>query len=265
MIPTAMVILALDTTTPTGSVALVRDGSLLVSHIGDPTRTHGERLPGDVIAVLQKHGMTVGDVDVYAVCSGPGSFTGLRVGLATIQALALANNRAVVAVPTLEALSYAAIAASTGAERTDCVGGWMGAHRGEVFAALYGMPPTVRPETQSLGPDAVGSYPPLVERIGPIVGVPEMIVERWAADLERRTVTVIGDAVQASRALLEAHLGDRLCLVENVVELAPILAWVAAARGRNNATAAPHAIRPVYVRRPDAELPREQRRVGRKP
>ena len=67
----------------------------------------------------------------------PGSFTGLRVGLATIQALALVNRRPVVAVPTLEALACAALWAPAGGERTELVGAWMNAHRGEVFAALY--------------------------------------------------------------------------------------------------------------------------------
>ena len=256
-----MVILALDTTTPAGSVALVRDGKLLASQEGDPSRTHGERLPGDVIAVLKMNGMTLGDVELYAVCSGPGSFTGLRVGIATIQALALANERVVVAVPALEALSYAAIWASTPAKRTGCVGGWMSAHRGEVFAALYEMPPTALSETRSAAHPDVGSDPTLVERVGPLVGVPESIIERWGASLDGCTLTVTGDAVRTSRALLEQRLGDRLCLVETVFPLAPILARVAAARARRNTAVAPHALRPVYVRRPDAELARERRRA----
>ena len=259
-----MVILALDTTTPAGSVALARDGHLLTAEVGDPTRTHGERLPGDVIALLELNGMTLADVDLYAVCSGPGSFTGLRVGLATIQALALANERRVVAVPALEALSYAVIGRSTPAERTACVGGWMTAHRGEVFAALYEMPPPVLPETLTAAPPDFESERPLVERVVPMVGVPDSIVERWGASLEDCTVTVTGDAVRTSRALLEQRLGDRLSLVETVFPLAPILARVGAARATSNATMAPHAIRPVYVRRPDAELARDRRRAEQK-
>ena len=95
----AMRILALDTSTPAGSVALAAGGELTECRVGDADRTHGERLPGDVTALLATHGLTPADIDRYAVCSGPGSFTGLRVGLATIQALALVNRRPVVAVP----------------------------------------------------------------------------------------------------------------------------------------------------------------------
>ena len=114
-----MRILALDTSTPTGSVALAVGGEVTECRIGGADRTHGERLPGDVTALLAAHDLAPADIDLYAVCSGPGSFTGLRVGLATIQALALVNRRPVVAVPTLEALACAAVWAPAGPERTE--------------------------------------------------------------------------------------------------------------------------------------------------
>ena len=75
-----MLILALDTTSRAGSVALARDAGVLDQQRGDPSRTHGERLPGDIGDLLERHGLTVADVDLYAVAAGPGSFTGLRVG-----------------------------------------------------------------------------------------------------------------------------------------------------------------------------------------
>ena len=89
-----MVLLALDTTTAAGSVALWRDG-LIEEQPGDPARSHAERLPGELAALLARHGCTTNDVDRYAVASGPGSFTGLRVGIATVQGLALVGARVV--------------------------------------------------------------------------------------------------------------------------------------------------------------------------
>src|ERR687895_1137349 len=102
-----MLVLALDTTTRQGSVALARDGALLATYVGDAAITHGERLPGDLVRVLDAHGLRVSDVDVFAVAAGPGSFTGLRVGIATLQGLALANARPLVGVSALDAIEDA--------------------------------------------------------------------------------------------------------------------------------------------------------------
>ena len=113
-----MLILALDTTSRAGSVALARDAGVLDQQRGDPSRTHGERLPGDIGDLLERHGLTVADVDLYAVAAGPGSFTGLRVGIATIQGLALAHARPVVPVSALVALAHGALISS----RRSCAG-----------------------------------------------------------------------------------------------------------------------------------------------
>ena len=77
-------------------------------------------------------GLTLGDVDVFAVCLGPGAFTGLRVGIATAQGLAFATGRPIVGVSALDALGVAAL---DGRDRLAVAGVWMDAARGEVFAA----------------------------------------------------------------------------------------------------------------------------------
>src|SRR6202163_4393674 len=94
-----MRVLALDTSGRAGSVALVEDGRILLERQGDPTRTHGERLPGELAAL----GAAWSSIDVFAVAAGPGSFTGLRIGIATMQGLALVSGRRVVGVSALEA------------------------------------------------------------------------------------------------------------------------------------------------------------------
>ena len=73
-----MVVLALETATRQGSIALWIDGRT-TARLGDPQRTHGERLPVELLDWLADHDRTVRDVDLYAVVSGPGSFTGLRI------------------------------------------------------------------------------------------------------------------------------------------------------------------------------------------
>lgn len=244
-----MLVLALDTSTAAGSVALVRDTVLLGCSSGDAARTHGERLPGELTALLAAHDCPASAVDVYAVCCGPGSFTGLRVGLATIQALALVNQRRVVTVPTLEAVARAASTAKFGAA-PPVIGAWMNAHRGEVFAALY-----EAPEAGGGGGSVPAAVGPLVEVAPPVVAAPEVVAEEWRNLLQAdgRRVAVIGDAVEPARALLERELDCAGLLAGTVPPLAPIAARLAA-QGRT--AVGPHAARPVYVRRPDAELAR---------
>src|SRR5471032_1379693 len=103
-----MRVLALDTTTRAGSVALVDDDRIVDERSGDGTRTHAERLPGELIALVDANALAWPDVDLFAVASGPGSFTGLRIGIATIQGLAFARGSRMVAVPALEALAHVA-------------------------------------------------------------------------------------------------------------------------------------------------------------
>ena len=102
-----MVVLALDTTTRRGSVALARDGVIVEAYAGDPAVTHGQRLPGDLTYLLDRHSLVVGDIDLFAVAAGPGSFTGLRIGIAPMQGWALANARSIIGISALDALYHA--------------------------------------------------------------------------------------------------------------------------------------------------------------
>ncbi len=129
-----MRVMALDTSTRAGSVALAEDDRIVDERIGDETRTHAERLPGELLAIARAHHLTLADIDLYAVASGPGLFTGLRIGIATIQGLAFVHARRVVAVTALDAIAHAAAA---DAPSGTVVASWMDAHRHDVFAAIY--------------------------------------------------------------------------------------------------------------------------------
>jgi len=174
-----MRVLALDTTTRAGSVALVEDDRILGVSDGDATRTHAERLPGEILAMADRHHVAMSEVDVFAVASGPGSFTGLRIGIATIQGLALATRRPVVAVSALDALAHGA---SIDLEVGSLIAAWMDAHRGEVFAALYRVA-AARPFTLER----------LVELVGPTVGDPIATLDRWAGEIAGVGAWLVGD------------------------------------------------------------------------
>jgi tRNA threonylcarbamoyladenosine biosynthesis protein TsaB len=98
-------ILAIDTSSVAGSIALVEDGlvagELMVSDVG----RHSKWLLGAVDEFLKDQGLEVSEIDLFAVGSGPGSFTGLRIGISTLKGLAWALGRPVIGVSTLEALA----------------------------------------------------------------------------------------------------------------------------------------------------------------
>lgn len=253
--PFIVLILALDTTTAQGSIALARDGSVLDEFLGDPTVTHGQRLPGDVVTLLERHALATSLIDQYVVAAGPGSFTGLRVGIATVQGLALANRRQVLGVSVLDAVTEVASRdTANGSVGPDVIMPWVDAKRGEVFSALY--EPVATNETDQKDGNRELRWQATE---GPVARAPASVLGAWSPALRNRTVLVIGDGIDRDRRLLEAAIGPKSRLVTDVPPLAGVMACMATQRPWRDHAAPPHAIRPVYVRRPDAELAREQR------
>ena len=239
----AMLVLALDTTTRAGSMALARDGRVLEERTGDPARTHGARLPGEILDMLARHGVTLREIDLYGVAAGPGSFTGLRIGIAAVQGLAFANGRPVVAVSALEALARRALLDGVS---TPCLGTWMDAQRQEVFSALWAT-------------TASGDAPaPLQAVEEAAVGSPETTLERWEVPLGGRPLFLVGDGAIRYRELV-ASKAPQVAVAPDVPPLAAMIAMMAASEAAAGRATSPAAIRPIYVRRPDAELARERR------
>lgn len=100
-----MITLAIDTTSGTASCALTRDGRLLGVSTVDGILTHSETMLPMIEQMLKNLSLTVGDVDIFAVTEGPGSFTGVRIGVATMKGLAFGSGKPCVGVSTLEALA----------------------------------------------------------------------------------------------------------------------------------------------------------------
>lgn len=102
-----MKILAIDTSTDVASAA-VTDGQKLLGEytINNKKKTHSQKIMLMIDAVLNDAGLDVNDIDLFAAVNGPGSFTGLRIGVATIKALAHACNKPAVGVSSLESLAY---------------------------------------------------------------------------------------------------------------------------------------------------------------
>ena len=205
--------------------------------------------------------MTTADVDRYAVALGPGSFTGLRVGIATVQGLALAHGRPVVGVPVLDILVNAAARRAGDAPRPELIVPWVDAKRGEVFSALYERDPGSSPPAGTpSGAAAAGAGWRVLE--SPVSAPPAAVLDGWGNRLRQRQAWVIGDGVAASRRLLGARLAPGSRQLPETPLLAGVMAAMAMQPPWRDRAGAPHALRPVYVRRPDAELARERRRLA---
>ena len=224
-----MVILALDTTTRAGSTALMRGAEVADVQASDAARPQAERLPAELKALLDRHGLELPQIDIYAVATGPGSFTGLRIGIATMQGLALAQGKPLIGISALDALAWTGGLTTRG--HSGRVATWIDAWRGEVYAALYENGAEVMPPT-------VDAPAHLLPRLG-------------------KATLFVGDGAAVYADLITAaggHVADPAA-----PPIAGAIATLAAREAAAGHCPPPHAIRPLYVRRPDAEMAREAR------
>ena len=238
-----MLILALDTTTRAGSVAVTRDDTPIAVLEGDGSRTHGERLPDEIRQTLARAAVRAAELDLLAVASGPGAFTGLRIGLAAIQGLAMVLDINVVGVSALDALAFVSWPRLTDPAETLLVA-WMDAQRGEVFSSNY---------TASTG----GSDFEWTAVNEPIVAPPTMLLAEFAR--HRARVVFVGDGAMRYRSEIDAASPGSWHVMDATATLAPAIARIGRRLAARGQAGPPHALQPLYVRRPDAELERMRR------
>jgi tRNA threonylcarbamoyladenosine biosynthesis protein TsaB len=223
----ATIILGIDTATWTAAVGVVRDGVVLAEGVHRESRSHTASLPGLVERVLDEAGVRVEDVEGVAVSIGPGSFTGLRVGLALAKGIAFAGGLPVVGVPTLEGLAWVADAAPG-----DTICAALDARKQEVYAALFA--------AATAGP----------RRLTPDLALrPQALAARLPAPC-----VLVGDAGEVYGEILGAHATLRPMASHH--PRGGVIARLGGERLAAGERPNPGALEPVYVRLPDAELPR---------
>ncbi|MDP2599536.1 MAG: tRNA (adenosine(37)-N6)-threonylcarbamoyltransferase complex dimerization subunit type 1 TsaB [Deltaproteobacteria bacterium] len=141
-----MKILAVDTSTRMGSVALADSEQLIAQTHLHLSVTHAEKLLPAIDEILKQTGWELSALGGLAIAIGPGSFTGLRVGLATLKGFALSHNLPLVGISTLEALAH------NGALSDWPVAAILDAKRGEVYAAVYQFQKSDRVSLSNCGP-----------------------------------------------------------------------------------------------------------------
>jgi tRNA threonylcarbamoyladenosine biosynthesis protein TsaB len=221
-----MRLLALETATPAGAVALRAEGRTLGEIVTTTSREHTETLLPGALELLTAAGLALSALDAIVVDVGPGLFTGLRVGVSTARSLAMAIGIGVIAVTSLEVL--AADPALGDAPEVLAV---VDARRGEVFAQRFS---GRGPERRAVADAAV------------------LLPERLATLLEPSSsgpVLAVGDGAIRYREQLEAL--DRLEVVGSVTLPSPAVA-AALAEERGRQPLAPASVMPLYLRDPDA-------------
>jgi tRNA threonylcarbamoyladenosine biosynthesis protein TsaB len=233
-----VILLAVDTSSGTGSLALACDGDAgWCELVVLPEEWKSTTLHREIAEVLNCHNLTTAAVDVYAVSSGPGAFTGIRIGLTAVKGLAEVHRKPVITVSTLELVATAALEGRPSVADA-ALAPVLDARRGQVFSALYGCfkaeqsPPVLLPES-------VGSLASFLQRIR------ETKVER---------VGFCGPEIEQFAPEIAKAGWDARSRISVPPEMAPVLARLGLARLRRGEATSALASDANYVRASDAEL-----------
>ena len=222
-------ILSVETATLAGSVALSRGGAIVAALAGDSGISHSNTLLNDIDKLVREVQVDLSEIDLFSVATGPGSFTGLRIGIATVKGLAATLDRPCAGVPTLQA-----VALSAGPSEQSVA--LLPAGRGEVFAQLF-----------SVTRDGLVTELDKATHISP-----QRLLAKYGS-LER--VLWCGEGAvtnSALLALLETRPGWQIA--PPAQNLATHVASLALAAFRDDQLLHPDALQAIYVRPSDAEL-----------
>ena len=223
-------VLGIDTSSPIAYLGLVANGRI-VEGLARPVSSHGAELPGYVDELLKRGDLLPRELGAIAVGIGPGSFTGLRIGLSYAKGIALASGCAVIAVPSLDALALTAFERAEASHGT-LICAVVDARKGEVYSALY------RVVSDTL----------------------EKVSEDQLIVLEKLASHITGEAIIAgdSRAKDAAALIDLKGHVAAVLDTSKLdergssVAAIGAAMMARGTVASTATLEPLYIRPPEA-------------
>jgi len=219
-------ILSVETATLSGSIALSRGEEIMAALAADSGVSHSNTLLNDIDQLLSETQVDLSEIDLFAVATGPGSFTGLRIGIATVKALSATLDRPCVGIPTLHAV---ALAAGSSARSVAL----LPAGRGEVFAQLF-----------SVTRDGVVTELDKATHISP-----QRLLEKYNS-LE--SVLWCGEGAIVNKAIFEGDSRWQIAPQEPI--LATHVASLALAKFLEKEFEEPDALHAIYVRPSDAEL-----------
>lgn len=231
--------LAIDTSTTMAGIAVVDEQGLLAEYMLNDKKTHSQKLVPMLQELLDSMKLTPADIDVFAAVTGPGSFTGLRIGVTTIKALAYAVKKPVVGITSLDALANA-VTISDGA----IVCPMMDARNNQVYTALY----------------RAGNG--LMSNTSGYMGVH---ISELVRQIEEMNMNVIftGDGVFLHRDFLKIELGDRCVFMPDFMlqQMAAPAAQMALSLALRSETINSFDLAPFYLRPSQAEREFDKKQV----
>ena len=245
----SMRILGIDTSTAVASVALVEDGKLVLEETREAAlessstnhANHAEILLPLIDRILKQAALSLSDVSAIAVSIGPGSFTGLRIGLSTVKGLAYGWNVVIVGVPTLLAIAARVV------DWDGLICPFLDARKKEVYAALFSKKGE---RLERLTEDVVAS--------------PEEIVRSMRSHNGHERCLFIGDGTKVYGDLIKTALGEK-CLFtpgDTYPSTASAVARLGEERLRLAQPDSLGPLTPVYLRASEAELKRGRREIA---
>lgn len=224
-----MKILAVETATIAGSVAVVDDAAGLIGEVRvDVKVVHAERLMPSIEWLLKASGVQIHEIDAFAVSIGPGSFTGLRIGLSTVKGFSYAAGKPVIPVPTLDAF------ARTLPFCNYLICPMLDARKSEVYSALYKWDDV---ECKKIMPETAINPAELLQR------------------LHERTI-FIGEGVKIYKELISDIMRDNAVFApaSRMSPSASTVGEIALEKLKQGAIADPVSLTPFYIRKSEAEL-----------
>ncbi len=235
-----MLILAIDSATPVAGVALLNEDKLIKEEFSNYKKTHSETLMLMVDRVLKECECTVGQVDAFAVTTGPGSFTGLRIGLAAVKGLSMAAGKPVVSVSTLDTLAHNLC----GSNALVCP--LLDARKQEVYCGFYDVTGTV---PRALSENLACSPAEFVAQ-----------ARKIATEKEKDRIILLGDGYYPYIEFFQAELGNSMQIPPPHLMLprAAALGSLGLEKALKGEFEDIFKLRPVYIRLSEAEY-----RLGR--
>lgn len=232
--------LAIDTSTSVAGIALVDEKGLLAEYAINDRKTHSQKLVPMLKELLDSMNMTPADVDIFAAVTGPGSFTGLRIGVTTIKALAYAAQK-----PTAGITSLDALASAVTADEDTIICPMLDARNNQIYTALY----------KSKNGIAVN-----------LSGYMGVHVSELVRQIEEKDAGVIftGDGAVIHRDFLKIELGNRCLFMPDYLlqQMAAPAARTALSLALRGETLSCYELEPFYLRPSQAERELAGRQTG---
>ncbi len=230
-----MLILAVDSSTPVAGAALVDEDRVIIESFTNYKKTHSETLLPTVNRIMRECDCSISDIDVLAVTAGPGSFTGLRIGMAAVKGISMAADKPVVAVSTLDTLA----GNIAGSDALVCA--LLDARKNEVYCGFY---------------EVGGTRPEILKE--PMVCTPETFLNaalELAAYKHKDKIILLGDGYYRYSEYFNIELKDQLLPMPGHLMLprAAAAGILAVHKARQGEFEDVYHLRPLYIRLSEAE------------